>query len=85
MSHVAMHISIHSIQSTLFEGEAEKVIAATPQGQMTVLDRHLPLISRINGPSVTITARDGRQSDIPLAGGFLEVRPGSRVVILAEV
>lgn len=80
-----MHISIHSIQSTLFEGEAEKVIAYTPQGQITVLDHHLPLISRINGPSVTIAGRDGRQSDIPIVGGFLEVRPESHVVILAEV
>lgn len=80
-----MRVAIHTIQKTLFEGDAEKVIAATPQGQITVLDHHLPLISRINGPSVTIAGRDGKQSDISLAGGFLEVRPGSRVVILAEV
>lgn len=80
-----MRVAIHTIQKTLFEGDAEKVIAYTPQGQMTVLDHHLPLISRINGPSVTIAGRDGKQSDIPLTGGFLEVRPGSRVVILAEV
>jgi len=31
-----MKLSIYSIQSTLFEGEAEKLIAATPQGQITV-------------------------------------------------
>lgn len=80
-----MQVAIYSIQSTLFEGEAEKVIAYTPQGQMTVLDHHLPLISRINGPSVTIAKQDGKQSDIPLTGGFLEVRPGNRIVILAEV
>ena len=80
-----MRVSIHSIQSTLFEGEAEKVIVATPLGQMTVLDHHMPLISRLNGPVVTLAQKNGAQSDIPLAGGFLEVRPGSRVVILAEV
>lgn len=80
-----MHVSIHTIQKTLFEGEAEKVIAATPQGQMTVLDHHLPLISRIDGPAVTLAQKNGERSDISLAGGFLEVRPGSRVVILADL
>ena len=80
-----MNLSIHTIQKTLFEGEADKVIASTPLGQMTVLDDHLPLISRINGPFVTIAEHNGKQSEIPLAGGFLEVRPGSSVVILTEV
>lgn len=79
-----MRVAIHTIQKTLFEGEVEKVIAYTPQGQMTVLDHHLPLISRINGPSVTIAKSGGEQSDIPLTGGFLDVRPGSKVIILAE-
>lgn len=78
-----MHISIHSIRQTLFEGEAEKLICRTPQGQITVLDHHLPMISLITGPFVEAVDPAGEATRIPMAGGFLEVQPGSRVVILA--
>ena len=79
-----MHIAIHSLQSTLFEGEAEKLICETPMGQMTVLDHHLPLIARVIGPSLAVVRKTGERTDIPLAGGFLEVRPKSEVVVLAQ-
>ncbi len=79
-----MHISIHSIQKTLFDGEAEKLICETPMGQITVLDHHLPLIAEITGPSIAVVQKNGERAEIPLARGFLEVRPGSEVVILAQ-
>jgi F0F1-type ATP synthase epsilon subunit len=79
-----MHIAIHSIQSTLFEGDAEKLICETPMGRTTVLDHHLPIISQIDGPAVFVIGGDGTQTRVPLAGGFMEVRPGSDVVILAR-
>ena len=79
-----MKLSIYSIQSTLFEGEAEKLIAHTPLGQITVLDHHLPMISSLIGPSVEITDKEDMATSVPLAGGFLEVRPESTVVILAK-
>lgn len=79
-----MHIAIHSISKTLYDGTAKKLICETPQGQMTVLDHHLPLISRISGPSLAVVQKNGERAEIKLSGGFLEVRPGSEVVILAE-
>ena len=78
-----MRVSIHSIQQTLYDGEAEKVICWTPQGQITVLDHHLPLISRLTGPNLTVMEAGGERREMPLQGGFLEVRPGSEVVVLA--
>ena len=81
---IAMKIAIHSIQKTLYEGSAEKVICETPQGQMTVLDHHLPLISRVVGPSLAVVQKNGERAEIKLTGGFLEVRPGSEVVVLAQ-
>lgn len=80
-----MHISIHSISKTLYEGSAEKVICYTPLGQTTVLNHHMPLVSSLTGPAVEIvTDQDGGKRIIPLASGFLEVRPGSDVVILTS-
>ncbi len=79
-----MKLSIYSIQSTLFEGEAEKLIAYTPFGQITVLNHHLPMISSLIGPSVEIADKQGIKKSVPLAGGFLEVRPESEVVVLVD-
>lgn len=78
-----MKIAVYSIQQTLFEGEAEKLICRTPQGQITVLDQHIPLISSLVGPRLEIVGHDGKTNEIPFKGGFLEVRPGSEVVVLA--
>lgn len=79
-----MKVSIYSIQQTLYEAGAEKIICRTPQGQITVLDHHLPLISRLTGPNLTVVEAGGERRDMPLAGGFLEVRPGSEAVVLAD-
>jgi len=80
-----MRVAIYSIQSTLFEGEAEKLICETPHhGQITVLDNHLPLITTLIGPSVKVVERGNREKEIAIKSGFLEVRPASEVVILAQ-
>jgi len=90
-----MKLSIYSLQNTLFEGEVDKVTLPTPQGEITVLDNHIPLITLINPgyvrytPLLTVEASkeynfSGTQKVIKLSGGVLEVRPQSEVVILAE-
>jgi F-type H+-transporting ATPase subunit epsilon len=79
-----MKVAIYSIQSTLFEGEAEKLICWTPQGQITVLAHHLPIISSLTGPNIELVDRENKRSSISIQSGFLEVRPESEVVILAH-
>ncbi len=80
-----MKLAVYSITNTLFEGQAEKLICKTPQGEITVLDNHLPLVSALEGPRIRVFgAAGGAEQDIPLRGGILEVRPESEVVILAN-
>lgn len=79
-----MKIGIYSIQKTLFRGEAEKLIAQTPMGEITVLENHLPLISSLRGPFLKIIDKEKKESIINIVSGFLEVRPESEVVILAQ-
>lgn len=79
-----MKIAIHSMQQTLYDGTAEKLICETPLGQITVLDHHLPLITQIMGPSLAVVQKTGERAEIKLSGGFLEIRPGSDVIILAQ-
>lgn len=87
-----MHLSIHSLQRTIFTGEVEKVTLPTPQGEITILKEHIPLITIINPGYARYTLAARKESDgsatekmIKLSGGVLEVRPKSEVVILTEI
>jgi len=79
-----MRLSIHSLQKTLFQGEAEKIIARTPMGEITVLDGHIPLVTPLTGLELRVVDKKGISDIITLVSGFLEVRPESEVVILAN-
>lgn len=79
-----MNLGIYSIEKTLFSGEAEKVIARTPLGQITVLNDHLPIISEVTGPHLEIIQKNEERVEIKLRSGFIEVRPHSEVAILVN-
>ncbi len=78
-----MKLSVYTIKNTLFAGEVDKVIAKTAMGEITVLENHLPLITLLKGPALE-TEKKGKRNVIPVKSGFLEVRPESEVVVLAD-
>jgi len=79
-----MFLSIYTLKNVLFEGEVEKVIAQTPEGEISVLANHLPLISMLEGPAVRLIDKQGKEEKIKIKSGFIEIQPQSQVVILAE-
>lgn len=79
-----MKIAVYSITETLFEGEADELIAHTSAGQIAVLNEHIPLITTLIGPKLSIIRKNEKPLDITLASGVLEVRPQSEVVALIE-
>ncbi len=79
-----MNLAVYSLRNTLFRGEVAKVIARTSQGQITVLPSHIPLITSVMGPALTVEDAAGKRMDIAISGGILEVRPESEIVVLAE-
>ena len=62
-----MKLSIYSIKKTLLETEAEKVTIPTMQGEITVLDNHLPLITLVKKARWHIILRrtNGRKLHFP--------------------
>lgn len=79
-----MKLSIYSIKETFFEGEVEKIVATTLNGEISILEGHIPLISLLKGPHVTTVNSQGKPEQIPLKSGVLEVRPEKEVIILAN-
>jgi F-type H+-transporting ATPase subunit epsilon len=79
-----MRLSIYTIENTLFSGEAEKVIAKTTTGEITVLKDHIPLISPLTRAPIRIVDATGKENIINIESGFIDVRPNNNVVILAD-
>jgi F-type H+-transporting ATPase subunit epsilon len=77
-----LHVTIVTAQQTVFDGEAEMVIAPGSEGQLGILPRHAPLLTTLALGELRIREH-GTDESIFVAGGFLEVNHGV-VTILAD-
>lgn len=78
-----LNLQIVTPQKTLLQTQCEKVSLPTPLGQITILPHHAPLVSQINSGEL-IVYNNNQSSPIHVAGGFVEIRPGNEIVILAD-
>jgi len=79
---VTLYASIYTIDRKLFEGEADSITLPGSDGELGVLPTHIPLITALQRGTIKI--RQGTKNEfIDIIGGFVEVQPESRVVILA--
>jgi F-type H+-transporting ATPase subunit epsilon len=78
-----MRVAVVSPEDEVWTGEADMVIARTPDGEIGVLTGHIPLLGVLTeGQTVRIKA-GGREIAAEVDGGFISVsRDG--VSILAE-
>lgn len=70
-------------RGSLLREEVDVVSAPTPQGEISVLAHHVPLLSALVAGELRLRRGADTQS-FAVAGGVLEVREGSRVVVLAD-
>jgi F-type H+-transporting ATPase subunit epsilon len=68
---------------SLFEGEADLVIAPGVEGEVGILPNHAPLLTTL-GVGVLRVRQRGEEQVFTIAGGVLEVRP-DLVTVLADV
>ena len=74
---------IVSAEAEIFQGEATLVVATGEMGELGIVPRHAPLITRLKPGKVVVTRPDGSQLDFAIGGGILEVQP-QVVTILAD-
>ena len=77
-----LHVTIVTAQQTVFDGEAEEVIAPGSEGQLGILPRHAPLLTTLATGELRIRER-GVDEGLFVSGGFLEVN-NNVVTILAD-
>ena len=79
-----IHVDVVSAEESIFSGEAEFVVLPGEAGELGIYPRHTPLITRIKPGAVRIERADnGEEEFVFVAGGILEVQPGS-VTVLAD-
>ena len=84
MAAATIHVDVVSAEESIYSGEAEFVVLPGENGELGILPRHTPLITRIKPGAVRIERADtGEEEFVFVAGGILEVQPGT-VTVLAD-
>jgi F-type H+-transporting ATPase subunit epsilon len=79
-----LQVDVVSAEGSIFSGEAKFVALPGEGGELGILPRHTPLITRIRPGAVRISRADnGEEEFVFVAGGILEVQPGT-VTVLAD-
>jgi len=79
-----LQVNVVSAEEQIFSGEAKFVALPGEMGELGIYPRHTPLITRIKPGAVRIVRADnGEEEFVFVAGGILEIQPGS-VTVLAD-
>ncbi len=70
-----IHVDVVSAEESIFSGAARFVALPGESGELGILPKHTPLITRIKPGSVRIEKADGSEEFVFVAGGILEVQP----------
>ena len=77
-------VEIVAVESRVWSGEAQTLVARTTEGELAVLAGHAPLLGQLKEPSrVRVKTPGGDEIAFDVAGGFLSVS-GDTVTVLAE-
>lgn len=79
-----IHVNVVSAEEQIFSGEAKFVALPGEGGELGILPKHTPLITRIKPGAVRIKRADNDEEEfVFVAGGLLEVQPDV-VTVLAD-
>ena len=75
-------VSVVSPERTLYEGEAESIVAPAFDGQVGILTNHAPMLTLLGTGELRLKASGGERK-FTVSGGFLEVAD-NRVRVVTE-
>ena len=76
-----MKLTILKIDKPVYMGDFEKVLLPAVEGQIEVLPGHAPYMSVLKEGKIVYTV-DGKQEEIDIKKGFVEVNKAEVLVIL---
>jgi F-type H+-transporting ATPase subunit epsilon len=79
-----MHVDVVSAEGEIFSGTAEEVFVPAEMGEIGVMPRHSPLISRLKPGEVRVKSPgESEMISIFVSGGMVEIQPHV-VTVLAD-
>ena len=82
---MTMHVDVVSIETSIFSGRVERVVAPAEMGEVGIYPGHAPLLTRLKTGVVRLKIPHQAQENIVyVSGGMLEVQPGG-VTILSDI
>ena len=83
MQATKIKFSIATPERVVYESEVDSVTCPTEMGEITILPNHIPLVATL-APGELKVVEDSDEKYMAVAGGFLEVRSGHEIVVLAD-
>lgn len=80
---MTMHVDIVSAEQEIFSGTVNMVFAPAEMGEVGIMPRHSPLLTRLKPGEVRVQHSDGQEDFFYVSGGLLEVQPHV-VTVLAD-
>ncbi len=78
-----LSLKIVTPERIVYEDTVDSVTAMTQMGEITILPGHIPLVGNLQAGELRIRT-NGNEQFLVASTGFLEVRLGNEVVILAD-
>ncbi len=78
-----IRFKIATPERVVYEAEVDSVTCPTQMGEISILPNHIPLVANLNPGELKIT-ENGQEKYLAVTGGFIEVRPKSEVIVLAD-
>lgn len=78
-----LSLKIVTPERVVYEDTVDSVTAMTESGEITVLPGHVPLVTNLRSGEMKLMTQ-GKEQWLAASTGFLEVRGGNEVVILAD-
>jgi F-type H+-transporting ATPase subunit epsilon len=80
---ITMHVDVVSAETEIFSGLASMLFAPGVMGELGIMPRHAPLLTRIKPGEVRIITPDNEEQFFYVSGGMLEIQPQA-VTVLAD-
>lgn len=78
-----LNLSIVTQESEAVNAEVDSVTAMTTTGEVTILPGHIPLMTKLADTEFIYRIK-GTEYSFAVTGGFLNVEPGNKIVVLAD-
>lgn len=80
---MTVHVDIVSAEAEIFSGTAKMVFASGEMGELGIMPRHTPLLTRLKPGEVRVVRPNDEEEFYYVSGGMLEIQPHT-ITVLAD-